>query len=168
MNSAPPKLISFVGRSNSGKTTFITQIIPKFTALGLRVGSIKNTHHVVDFDKPGKDSWKHAQSGSSRVVVTSAGSLAVYEKTETRPSAVDLSIQWFQGFDLVISEGFKNDNCLKIEVFREANKKTPLYTDPAYNIQAVISDNAQTGSIPHFHFADLEQIVDWIRQQLAI
>ena len=37
------KYVSFVGRSNSGKTTLITRLIPVFRACNLKVGTIKNT-----------------------------------------------------------------------------------------------------------------------------
>lgn len=168
MNNLPPKLISFVGRSNSGKTTLITQLIPMFVKMGLKIGTIKNTHHIVQFDKPGKDSWAHAQAGSSRVVVTSGENLAVFEKSNVRPSAVDLSNQWFQDFDLVISEGFKNDDCLKIEVYREMNNKEPLYLDSIYNIRAVVSDTRPSKAIQHFNFEELDQIASWILSQLMM
>ena len=79
----PPSLVSFVGRSNSGKTTLLTKLIPKFKQLGLTVGTIKNTHHDVEFDKPGKDSWQYSQSGSDRVLVSSGKKLAVFSETST-------------------------------------------------------------------------------------
>lgn len=168
MNNHPPKLVSLVGRSNSGKTTLLTKLIPAFRKLGLRIGTIKNTHHVLDFDKPGKDSWKHAESGSMRVLVASGENLAVFEKTETRPTAVSLSEEWFQGFDLVISEGFKNDKCFKIEVVRAANKKSPLYTDSTYGINAIVSDLQPLVDIPCFQFHEIDQIVSHVCQQLKL
>ncbi len=46
-----PKLLSIIGRSGSGKTHLITRLIPYFVAKGLKVGSIKHTHHQAEFDK---------------------------------------------------------------------------------------------------------------------
>jgi molybdopterin-guanine dinucleotide biosynthesis protein B len=54
-------IIAIVGRTNSGKTTLIEQLIPALARRGCRVATIKHHHHG-DFeaDHPGKDSWRHA------------------------------------------------------------------------------------------------------------
>lgn len=41
------KLISIVGHSGSGKTTLIEKLLPMLKAAGLRVATIKHTHHQV-------------------------------------------------------------------------------------------------------------------------
>jgi molybdopterin-guanine dinucleotide biosynthesis protein B len=164
----PPKLVSFVGRSNSGKTTLVTSLIPRFKELGLTIGTIKNTHHDVEFDNPGKDSWKYAQSGSDRVLVSSGKKLAVYSDAPADKTLKSLVADWFDGFDLVISEGFKNEDCFKIEVFRSETGKTPLYQDPTYQIQAVISDIPPTRNLPYFEFQESDRLIAWICQKLQI
>ncbi len=157
-----PRLISLVGRSNSGKTTLLTKLIPRFKKLGLKIGTIKNTHHHVDFDDQGKDSWKHAQAGSSRVMVTSGKKMAVYADAPKLQTVKKLAEEWFQGFDLVFSEGFKNEDCFKIEVCRKANQKSPLHLDPIYKISGVIGDLPPEMDIPFFPFEALDEFVNWI------
>lgn len=165
---ALPKIVSFVGRSNSGKTTLLTQLIPKFDQLGLQFGMIKNTHHKVEFDQPGKDSWKYAQSGCQRVLVSSGQKLAVFSSQTKPPTLQELSKQWFQGFDLVISEGFKNEECFKIEVIRRENQKSPLYTDPGYQIDGVVGDCPPSSDLPYFTFDQLDDLVQWICRSLNL
>ena len=50
------KIVNFVGYSGSGKTTLIEKIIALLAERGLKVSAVKNAHHNVDIDKPGKDS----------------------------------------------------------------------------------------------------------------
>lgn len=168
MQSDLPKLVGFVGRSESGKTTLLTNLIPRFKALGLTVGTIKNTHHDVEFDQPGKDSWKYAQAGSDRVLVHSGTKLAVFGEAPPATSVITLVREWFAGFDLVIFEGFKNEACFKIEVCRSATGKAPLYEDPAYQIQAVVSDRPPSCALPYFGFEEEERLIVWICQRLQI
>ncbi|MBU3913960.1 molybdopterin-guanine dinucleotide biosynthesis protein B [bacterium] len=158
-----PRVLSIVGKSNSGKTTFITRLIPLFCQVNLKVGTIKHTHHDLIFDQPGKDSWKHKQAGSSRVMVISSSTMAIYDDYSTEKTLKETAEDWFLGFDLVISEGFKHEDCLRIEVHRSANGKEPLYLNPDNGISALISDTQPLSySIPHFDINDAEAVFQWI------
>ncbi len=163
------KVISIVGRSGSGKTTLITKLIPYFTELGLKVGSIKHTHHNVTFDKPGKDSWKHREAGSSQVLLVTGKKMALFSDLPESFTLNQMAERWFSEFDVVISEGFKNENCFKIEVSRESNNKEPLYLTPSYQIQALICDfPKQSEKIPIFPLHEPRLLFNWIVKELDI
>jgi molybdopterin-guanine dinucleotide biosynthesis protein B len=49
-------IVSFVGNSNTGKTTLIEKVIPELKKLGYRVAVVKHAHHGFEMDQPGKDS----------------------------------------------------------------------------------------------------------------
>ncbi len=51
-------LLAIAAWSGTGKTTLLKRLIPELCALGLRPGLIKHTHHDMDVDKPGKDSYE--------------------------------------------------------------------------------------------------------------
>ena len=55
-------IVSFVGRSNSGKTTLIERVIPELVRAGYKVATVKHAGHGFDLDTEGKDSWRHKQS----------------------------------------------------------------------------------------------------------
>ena len=57
------KVIGLAGWSGAGKTTLLTRVIPHVLKDGFRVSVIKHAHHAFDVDIPGKDSWRHRQSG---------------------------------------------------------------------------------------------------------
>ena len=60
-------ILSFVGRSNSGKTTLIERVIPELVRAGYKVATVKHAGHGFDLDTEGKDSWRHKQAGASSV-----------------------------------------------------------------------------------------------------
>ncbi len=59
-------IVSFVGKSNSDKTTLLEKVVRELKLRGYRVAVIKHTHHELDIDQSGKDSWRLAQAGIPR------------------------------------------------------------------------------------------------------
>ncbi|MBT4285986.1 MAG: molybdopterin-guanine dinucleotide biosynthesis protein B [Deltaproteobacteria bacterium] len=163
-----PKLLSVIGRSGSGKTQLITQIIPYFVSKNLKIGSIKHTHHQAQFDKKGKDSWKHKTAGSAQVLLMTDDQLAIYADIQEKKTLREIADYWFQGFDMVISEGFKKESGLKIEVCRQATQKTPLFTDPEFKVNMIVSDYQIQSTIPVFDINAISQICSWIETNLFL
>ena len=58
------RLLGIVGWSGSGKTTLVEKLLPLLAGHGLKVSTIKRSHHGFDVDKPGKDSWRHRKAGA--------------------------------------------------------------------------------------------------------
>lgn len=117
---APP-LLSFVGRSNSGKTTLIERLIQELVLAGYRIATIKHAGHGFELDTEGKDSWRHKRAGASNVIVLSKGSMAMFADVpeemkieEVRDRFVDTDI------DLIIAEGWKSEGYPKVVVVRES------------------------------------------------
>lgn len=117
---APP-LLSFVGRSNSGKTTLIERLIQELVLAGYRIATIKHAGHGFELDTEGKDSWRHKRAGASNVIVLSKGSMAMFADVpeemkveEVRDRFVDSDI------DLIIAEGWKSEGYPKVVVVRES------------------------------------------------
>jgi molybdopterin-guanine dinucleotide biosynthesis protein B len=76
------------------------------------------------------------------------------------PSLAEL-LRLLKNVDLVLVEGFKRDPLPKIEVFRGANCKPPLYPEDA-NIVALISDAAPSGGLPHASIDDIAAAADLV------
>src|SRR3972149_3691849 len=51
-------VISFVGNSGVGKTTFLEKLVRILKARGYRVAAVKHDVHNFTVDYPGKDSWR--------------------------------------------------------------------------------------------------------------
>lgn len=130
------KALGIVGSSGSGKTTLIEKLIPIFVGRGLRVSTVKLTHHDLDLDQPGKDSRRHREAGAREVALIGPKRMQVFhEGTMGLPDA----LARLEPVDLVLVEGFVEAAILKIEVFRHATGK-PLRARHRGDLVAVAAD----------------------------
>lgn len=67
--------------SGTGKTTLLKKLIPALCAAGLRPGLIKHTHHNMDVDLPGKDSYELRKAGAAQTIVASSQRWALMTET---------------------------------------------------------------------------------------
>ncbi len=135
--------IHIVGRRNSGKTTLVCELVRELTNQGLLVATIKHTHHNHELDTPGKDSWKHRESGAVGVGILSPHMTAVFVPSErandTQQNYESLS-GMFSDVDLVIVEGDLNAHGIKLEVWRSEVSEPP-YAGATPSIHAVVTDD---------------------------
>ena len=112
-------VVSFVGDSGSGKTTLIASLISEFKHRGLRVSTIKHSHHGVDVDYPEKDTWRMKKAGSFETVLVSNKEIILQRSFEIpyEMSIHEVLAHMFEGVDWIFVEGFKQSDLLKIEVF---------------------------------------------------
>lgn len=115
-------LLAFAAWSGTGKTTLLKQIIPLLTERGIRPGLIKHTHHDMDVDKPGKDSYELRKAGAAQTMVVSQKRWALMTETPEEPE-LDLyrlaSRMDTSSLDLILVEGFKHEEVPKILLYRE-------------------------------------------------
>lgn len=136
------RVIGLAGWSGSGKTTLLTRLIPALIARGLGVSTIKHAHHAFDVDRPGKDSFLHRQAGAREVLVASRRRWALmHECEEEREPRLAELVALIGDCDILLVEGFKREDHVKLEVYRQANGKPPLYPEDR-RIVAVASDVA--------------------------
>jgi len=150
------KVFGIAGYSGSGKTTLLEKLLPRLSALGLRVSVIKHAHHNFDIDQPGKDSYRHRQAGASEVLLTSSARwVLMHELREAPEPALDECLKHLSPCDLVLVEGYKQEAIPKLEVYRPANGKAPLWPDNPH-VVAVASDVALSAPLPaHLTALDL-------------
>ena len=102
------KTVLFLGYASAGKTTAITVLTKALTKTGNKVGTMKHVHDS-DFtiDTEGKDSWLHAKSGASVVMVVAPRELTVIRKGDTNKVTLDDLLPAFRdaGMDYVLVEG---------------------------------------------------------------
>ena len=154
-------IICIVGRSQTGKTTLLEKLIPVLKGRGYRVGTIKHSHHVFDFDQEGKDSWRHKDAGAETVIIASPGKIAMVKNDHE--GTLDSLQTYFSDLDLVITEGYKGARKPKIEVVRAArHTESLLAADP--NLIAVATDVALEMRVPVFGLEDIEQLADFIEK----
>jgi molybdopterin-guanine dinucleotide biosynthesis protein B len=155
------RVIGLAGWSGAGKTTLVAKLIPELNHRGLSVSTVKHAHHAFEIDRPGKDSFEHRRAGASEVLVASARRWALVRELrgEDEPSLAAL-LRRLSPVDLVIVEGFKAEPHPKIEVFRAANGKPPLF-GRVPNVRAIASDVPLPGApLPILHLDDVAGIAE--------
>ena len=107
------KIVSIVGKKNTGKTSLTVKIIEELTKRGYNVASIKHSHHSIEMDKENTDTWKHKQAGANLVV--GVGSTTFFNaRKEHDLNRILYLLKHFDDFDFVIIEGYKSYNYPKI------------------------------------------------------
>ncbi|MFK3708563.1 molybdopterin-guanine dinucleotide biosynthesis protein B [Raoultella sp. BIGb0138] len=155
--------------SGSGKTTLLKKLIPALCAEGLRPGLIKHTHHNMDVDKPGKDSYELRKAGAAQTIVASSQRWALMTET---PDAEEPDLTWLVSrmdaskLDLVLVEGFKHEPVAKILLFRQdsGHSVDDLVVDE--HVIAVASDTYVETSLPLLDLNNVPQITAFILQWL--
>ena len=96
-------IVSVVGKSGAGKTTYLEKLIPELKARGYRVGVIKHDVHDFDIDRPGKDSWRLAQAGSDCVVISGPRKLALISQRDEEATLQELA-GLLKSVDIIITD----------------------------------------------------------------
>lgn len=156
--------------SNAGKTTLINKLIIELSERNIRASVIKHAHHHFDIDHPGKDSYEIREAGAVQTLVASSKRWALItemQRTANPPDEADLKtlIQLINPnyADLILVEGFKNENIPKIEVHRPSmGMELECINDPDFI--AVASDSALTlqTQLPVLDLNNIKQITDFI------
>ena len=156
------KIFGFAGWSGSGKTTLVKAVIPALIGRGLRISTIKHTHHKFDIDKPGKDSFEHRVAGAHEVVITGTQRWALLHENRGEPEPdIQQMLARMDPVDLVLIEGFKSYPHPKIEVHRPQLGK-PLLCGDEPSIVAVASDADLDVPVPLLPLHDPDAVADFI------
>ncbi|CNF11060.1 molybdopterin-guanine dinucleotide biosynthesis protein MobB [Yersinia nurmii] len=171
MSKPVPPLLGIAAYSGTGKTTLLKQLIPLLRQRGIRVGLIKHTHHNMDVDTPGKDSYELRKAGADQTLVASDKRWALMTETPDNPS---LDLQYLasrldaNNIDLVLVEGFKHEPINKIALYRAAVGK-PFSGVIDKHVIALASDEPAPTDLPQldinqpYHIADF--ICSWLKSQ---
>ncbi|MGP3593150.1 molybdopterin-guanine dinucleotide biosynthesis protein MobB [Vagococcus sp. WN89Y] len=158
-------LLAIVAWSGTGKTTLLRQLIPALCERGIRPGLIKHTHHNMDIDKPGKDSYELRKAGAAQTLVASSQRWALMTET---PDEAELNLEYLVSrmdaskLDLVLVEGFKHEAVAKILLWRRncGHRIEDLVLDE--HVLAVASDVPLHIAVPCLDLNNIEQITEFV------
>ena len=151
-------VISFVGKADVGKTTFLEKAVKELKDKGYRVAVIKHDIHGFEIDHPGKDSWRMSQAGSDVVVISSANKMAMIKKTSQELSLDQLEDYIMGGVDIILTEGYKSADKPKIEILRAEVSDELLCEEK--ELVALVTDQRFDLDVPHFALDDASGVVD--------
>ncbi|XKM13523.1 molybdopterin-guanine dinucleotide biosynthesis protein B [Orbaceae bacterium ac157xtp] len=157
------KILGICGYSGSGKTTLLNKLIPALKKQGIRFGVIKHTHHNLDIDTKGKDSYSFRQSGAEQVIVACDDRWALMTETPSKTINLKELVSKFTDVDLVLVEGFKDEPIAKIVCHRKENQKPPFYDEHTI---AMATDQDLDIAITQILINDTNEIIELIKHFL--
>lgn len=158
-----PAIISIVGKSRSGKTTLIEKLILELKTRGYKIGTLKHAAHGFQMDLEGKDSWRHKKAGANAVIVASSNKFVLIQNNVKK--SIDDLVQYFKGMDLLIIEGYKQEEKPKIEVFRKDSGHTEPFCMEDPNLIGFVTDSEFRFDVPVFGLEDISEIADFIEKK---
>jgi len=157
-----PPIVTFVGKSNAGKTTYLEKLIKELKNRNIKVGTIKHDVHGFDIDKPGKDTWRHAQAGADAVIISSPSKVAVIKKMEQEMS-LDQAAEFISEMDIILTEGYKRSAKPKIEIYRKAHSTELLCK--LDELIALVSDADWNLDVPIFDLDDAVGVANLLQKK---
>lgn len=160
-------LLAIAAWSGTGKTTLLKKLIPELCARGIRPGLIKHTHHNMDVDKPGKDSYELRKAGAAQTLVASQQRWALMTET---PDEEELDLAFLASrmdaskLDLILVEGFKHEDIAKIVLFREGTGRTQEELVIDAHVIAVASDVPLRVDVPLLDINNVAQLTDFVEK----
>jgi len=153
---------SIVGKSQSGKTVLMEQLIAEFKRRGYKVAALKHSRGGMEIDHPGKDSWRYAQAGSDAVLISSPDKLAFIKSLDHDLDIEELLPIVGPEFDLVLVEGFRKSKIPKIEVHKK-ELGDDLLCSPE-ELSAIVTDGSLDTDIPQLPWGDPVTVADFIEK----
>ena len=157
-----------VGWKNAGKTTLVERLVSEISGRGFTVSTVKHTHHMVDVDKPGKDSHRHRKAGAHQVILSSSARWAIMTELRGAPETpLSELLTHLAPVDLVIVEGYKRDDHPKVEAWR-AETGQPLIALDDPTVRAIASNDRPATEKPVIGQDDIPEIADFILGDLGL
>ena len=156
-----PPIVSIVGKSKSGKTTLMEELIRDLKSRGYRVGTVKHTPQGMTFDEPDKDSWRHIQAGSEVAVISSPDKVVLIKPVAQALTLDEIVHLIGEDCDIILAEGFKQDNAPKIEVHRR-EVGPPL--SAVKKLIAIATNEPLETKVRQFSLQDIKGLADLLEK----
>lgn len=167
-----PPVVSIVGRSGSGKTTLLEKLVSELASRGYKLATIKHTPHRLDLD-PEKDTARYLEAGSQASLASSHEKFVLIKPVEKEAALADLVHLLGEDYDLVLTEGFKEEDAPKIEVHR---REIGAQLGNLKRLVAIVTDEPLDAKFRQFSFSDIKGLADFLesgfvrpqRERLAV
>lgn len=156
---ARPLVVAVSGVKNSGKNTLIEHLIPRLSARGLRVATVKHDGHRFEPERPGTDSFRHLQAGAFGSAVFDGEKFQAVKYAQVDENAL---IDLFPEADLILLEGFKASCWPKVEIVRKDNSDAPV-CDPS-TLLAIVTELELPSSCPLLKPEDYEGLASLLER----
>jgi molybdopterin-guanine dinucleotide biosynthesis protein MobB len=142
-----PPMVAVIGKKHSGKTTLTVRLAAELGRRGHRVMTIKHGSHTFNLDPATTDTYRHYHEGTvEKVAMVAPDKFALVERRSDEPAPEAIAERYMSDADIVLCEGFKRSALPKIEIYRRAAHKSPLYapdSPQAPHYRAIVTDDAE-------------------------
>lgn len=121
MEGVPP-LLAVCGMKNSGKTTYLEQVIRTLSQAKVKAVVIKHDGHEFSGDVPGTDSFRLYEAGAVGTLLFSEKQILIHKRSHT---TLQEAAEAFPDADLILVEGMKELPIPKLEILREGIGNKP-------------------------------------------
>lgn len=111
-----PCIFGIYGKSGTGKTNLIENLIQMLTKDGFKIATIKKSNKKIRIDEKGKDTWKHSSAGANLVVLSSKIETDFIFNEKIPTDNIVQIISEIDIFDLILIEGASSPNIPKIRL----------------------------------------------------
>ncbi len=110
-------ILGVYGKSKSGKTTLIENVVSRLTEEGFSVATVKHIKREgFTIDTEGKDTWRHAEAGARLVVASSDQETSFIVRGSVSIEKILETIQKNLDTDVILVEGYKSSAFPKVAV----------------------------------------------------
>lgn len=158
---------TFAGFSGSGKTTLAIKVIESLSSKGYKVAALKHDGHKFQMDKEGKDTFRLKAAGAKTIAISSSEKYALISESDHRLSFKELMAILPTGIDIIVGEGFKDNDIPKIIVHRKDNGKERVCANDSFVLAVATDDPIIFADIKNiFDINDSEKIVKFLEKEL--
>ena len=156
-----PPVVSIVGVSESGKTTFLVKLIGELKSRGYKIATVKHTHHDQEFAPSGKDTLRHIKAGSEATVLNAPNGITLIKPAKRELPFEEIVRLLGEDYDLILTEGFSRGDAPKIELHR---KERGALLKSATKRIAIVTDEPLDTKVRQFSLDDVKGVADLIEK----
>ena len=161
-----PRIVSFIGYSNSGKTTFVEEILRGCALREISAATVKKSRHRADIAPGAKDSERFFAAGASPSIYLDESSILVMSRRSANLDAEALA-DLCPGADLILCEGLELPGCPLVLVAGSAAKPDELKrslgdADALVGEAPALIAAAAGAGIPCFAPGEAGRLLDWL------
>lgn len=157
-------VVSVVGWSGSGKTTFLEQLVAVLKEQGIRVGVIKHHHGDLALDVPGTDTWRLKRAGAVCTVIAGNNQVGLVLDAEggMGPHAI---VAMLPELDLILTEGYKGGPYPQLEVRRAGAGADKPAARSELLVAVVGEPSLGQAGVPCFKPDDARGVANFLQQK---
>ena len=129
-----------------------------------KIGAVKHTSHSFEIDKPGKDSYRLKECGSSVGGIFSNDKIMIVKDLEEGEDIVKLVFEYFYDMDLGLIEGCREYKLPKILILASDEVEKEISNFNRDEIVAVIGTGKINTDLNYFGRYEIKRVADFVEK----